>query len=629
MPLTLTQKLVASFALAGIVPAVVVGLVTFKATDRMAEDVKGQYTQTAVAMLDVVERNLFERYGDVQAFGMNEIVNRQDEWYHGAQRETGVVSVMNNYVSCYGIYDVTLLVDLKGKVIAVNSKNAAGQPVNTAAFYNENFADTSWFKDALAGNFLKSNILTGTVVEDAYVDPMVKQAVGGDGMVLGFSAPVRNAAGETIGVWKNFAKWSLVKDIAADTYTGLRTRGQPEAELTILKRDGTMLLATEPGKDGATFIDDENESPLKTNFFADASWAPIKAAATGEAGAAVVVDERHHHNEIVGYAQSKGALGYPGLGWVALVRMDEDVAYAQMSSIRSQVMLTIGLFSTLVLGGAFLLARSIGKPIARIAEQLTVGADQTAAASGQVSGSSQSLAQGATEQAASLSTTVNSAEEMAKLTQQSADSARQAMSLADQTRNFATSGNSAMKRMNTAIQDIERSANETAQILKTIDEIAFQTNLLALNAAVEAARAGEAGKGFAVVAEEVRNLAMRSAESARNTATLAEQSVGAARNGVTITRDVEASLLQITEAADKVSAIITEIAQSLAQQAQGIDRINQSVTQMDKVTQQNAANAEESAAASEQLSAQAEQLRLCVVDLKHVIGTAAPLKRAA
>src|SRR5439155_10557858 len=118
-----------------------------------------------------------------------------------------------------------------------------------------------------------------------------------------------------------------------------------------------------------------------------------------------------------------------------------------------------------------------------------------------------------------------------------AETARQANLLATEARTAADKGNESMGRMSTAIEAIQKSASETAKIIKVIDEIAFQTNLLALNAAVEAARAGEAGRGFAVVAEEVRSLAMRSAEAAKNTAAMIEQSVQRARNGVSITGD--------------------------------------------------------------------------------------------
>ena len=122
------------------------------------------------------------------------------------------------------------------------------------------------------------------------------------------------------------------------------------------------------------------------------------------------------------------------------------------------------------------------------------------------------------------------------MTKQNAQNAEQANTLSSQARQSAQHGAEAVKRMSAAIDDIQKSSNETSKIIKVIDEIAFQTNLLALNAAVEAARAGEAGKGFAVVAEEVRNLAMRSAEAAKNTSGLIEKSVQHAQNGVKISR---------------------------------------------------------------------------------------------
>ncbi|MHC4551760.1 MAG: methyl-accepting chemotaxis protein, partial [Planctomycetota bacterium] len=170
----------------------------------------------------------------------------------------------------------------------------------------------------------------------------------------------------------------------------------------------------------------------------------------------------------------------------------------------------------------FMVAGSLTKKINAIVSALSDGSEQVASASSQVSSASQSLAEGATEQAAGLEETSSSLEEMSAMTKQNADNAQQANTLASQSQQSAQDGSEAMGRMSSAIDDIQKSSDETAKIIKVIDEIAFQTNLLALNAAVEAARAGEAGKGFAVVAEEVRNLAMRSADAAKNTADMIE-----------------------------------------------------------------------------------------------------------
>ena len=281
--------------------------------------------------------------------------------------------------------------------------------------------------------------------------------------------------------------------------------------------------------------------------------------------------------------------------------------------------------TAIVLGivAAVLIARGIISALRRIIDSLNEGSEQVAAASGQVSSASQSLAEGATEQAAGLEETSSSLEEMSSMTKQNADNAQQANSLAGEARKAADSGADSMGRMNSAIQEIQKSSDETAKIIKVIDEIAFQTNLLALNAAVEAARAGEAGKGFAVVAEEVRNLAMRSAEAAKNTASMIEESVKNARNGVDIAAEVGKVLDEIVQGVGKTTDLVSEIAAASQEQAQGIDQVNTAVAQMDKVTQQNAANAEESASASEELSAQAESMNEVVTQLVTLVGGAA------
>jgi methyl-accepting chemotaxis protein len=249
-------------------------------------------------------------------------------------------------------------------------------------------------------------------------------------------------------------------------------------------------------------------------------------------------------------------------------------------------------------------------------QQVAIGADQVGAASLQVSSGGQSLSQGASEQASSLEEISSSLQEMSSMTKQNAISAREAKGVAEEAHGSADKGVESMNRMSMAINKIKLSSDATAKIVKTIDEIAFQTNLLALNAAVEAARAGDAGRGFAVVAEEVRNLAMRSAEAAKNTANLIEEAVKNSENGVAINSEVLKNFQEITDKINKVSQVVAEIAAASDQQDQGISQVNKAVEQLNLLTQQNAANAEESASAAEQMSSQSEQMQSMVAGFK-------------
>jgi methyl-accepting chemotaxis protein len=266
--------------------------------------------------------------------------------------------------------------------------------------------------------------------------------------------------------------------------------------------------------------------------------------------------------------------------------------------------------------------RTVEKPMRKAITANHEIAEFLASAAEQFSSSSQAIAEGASELAAGLRQTTSSLEEMTTTTKNNANSAICANKLAAETRQVANASVQSIGQMNQAMHDIKKSSAATAKIIKVIDEIAFQTNLLALNAAVEAARAGEAGKGFAVVAEEVRSLAIRSAEAAKDTSGMIEESVRQASNGVEISANVSKTLEDIGERIGKTADFVNEIASSSQEQAHNIEQINGAIVQMDAVTQQNAANAEESASSAKELNYQALQLQETVAQLTGLVGQA-------
>jgi methyl-accepting chemotaxis protein len=249
-------------------------------------------------------------------------------------------------------------------------------------------------------------------------------------------------------------------------------------------------------------------------------------------------------------------------------------------------------------------------------------ADQVAAAAGQITGASSQMARGASSQAASIEEVLSTLEEITSMSKQNASNAQESRSHAQGATTMADQGSASMGRLSSAVESIKGAADETAKIIKTIDEIAFQTNLLALNAAVEAARAGDAGRGFAVVAEEVRSLAMRSAEAAKNTTQVIERSLKKAEEGVIINKEASVAFEAIGKQVKKVVEVISEIAESSQQQHDSVARINKGVDTVSRETQQSAAATEQTASAAEELAAQAENMRSLTSQFR--LGQAAP-----
>ncbi|MFQ5451915.1 MAG: HAMP domain-containing protein, partial [Nitrospinaceae bacterium] len=369
--MSLKWKQIILYLVTGLVPlaaVMVMSNVSFKEIRNLnASSLQG----VAENIADKVDRNLFERYGDVQAFGLNSVLRNQDYWY---RKDSPIVTAMNNYVDTYDIYYLTLLADLEGNVIAVNSRDQDGKAISTQDLYSLNFQNASWFKDVLQKKFYTSqegNVgggsdFTGTVIVPLHIDGEVKQAYpGDDGLTVGFAAPVYDAAGNVLAIWHNYAKFSLVEDIFAAAYQGLKQKNMGGIELTLLNGDGQVIVDYDPryGRGTEHAVKRDLKTILHLNLVEKGVAAAVAAAKDKKSGFEYATHARKGIVQAAGYAHFQGALGFPGMNWSVLARMPDTEVNAPIISIESKLFKITGVCMVLIALFGYWNAQRLTRPL--------------------------------------------------------------------------------------------------------------------------------------------------------------------------------------------------------------------------------------------------------------------------
>lgn len=281
----------------------------------------------------------------------------------------------------------------------------------------------------------------------------------------------------------------------------------------------------------------------------------------------------------------------------------------------------LGVVITSLILMAFIIRRYIFRPLQQVVFAINEGAASVAEASQQVANAGQAFSEGAAHQAGSIEETTSALNGMSSMIRQNASSAKETDKLMiKNTGEVLRRANESMGRLAKSIEDISGASESTRRIIKTIDEIAFQTNLLALNAAVEAARAGEAGAGFAVVANEVRALAIRSADAAKETTRLIDNTIQNVNQGKEYAVETRDAFSENFDLSNRATKLVSDIAAASNEQIASIEQMNAAMAAIDQVISEIAASAQETAGASEELNAQSDAMKDIVSELVTMLG---------
>ena len=360
--LSVRTKLVVLLTLFSILPLFALLSVFMSKKQEIKQMTEETLKDQAIFVNEVIDRNMFERYGDVQAFGYNTAAYDSANWGKYS-KENPLFTAIDSYIKAYGFYELSILVGTDGNVLAINTIDATGKDIDTKFIMGENFKDEKWFQDALTGKFLEGKDgFTGTAVQPPSQNKLVAKVYNNDGFTIALSAPVKNLEGKLIGVWVNFADFSLVENIIGTARQQLVSKGWGNADMMLLDSDGIVLVDF----DSDNYVNGQLKRDFSNIGHKNLVKLGLKSASEAGKGNSGAIEEYNPDSkstQLFGYAPSKGAYAYTGMGWSMVIGLDDNDAYAAVNNIERGMTIAGLITAALALFMGFLIGGMAAKPL--------------------------------------------------------------------------------------------------------------------------------------------------------------------------------------------------------------------------------------------------------------------------
>ena len=643
------QRVVACLLIFGMLPALTMYGMFFYLSKNIEKDYQAPLLHQAERIVDNIDRTLYERVGDVQAFAVNTIVRDPSNWQ--GSNQTYLLDALNQYVSIYGIYQVMLVVDTKGVVRAMNTRDVDGKPVKHSLI-GQSVADRPWFQKAMAGDFSKTKQgqSLGTYIQSPELSKTINDAYARqDAYAMTFSAPIKDFQGRVIGVWANFADTNFMSNIFDEIHK-INVRDQnPNTDIAIIDKSGTLVLEYDGDKTPA-----ENKKrdfkKLSVLNLVKTGVEASKRAVAGQAGTMLTHNSRKNIMQIGGVASSQGYENFKGLGWSVLVSSKPEQVYHSIYKVETSMMITIGLAVLLISIFSWLIGKYFSKTMStladvmrRIAEGhkgLDVPYQDDKTEIGQMAKACQFFkevvvkAEKLTEEQKNqaeqsqqvlkqkmLMLTDEIEQEMQETIAQVIENTQgvlkisQEMSLSAQ--KVSGESQSVSQATERAQMNVESVAAATEELSISVNEISQQVSHAAITAQSAVASANSTNETVQQLADAVRSVGdvvLLISDIAEQTNLLAlNATIEAARAGeagkgfAVVAAEVKNLANQTTKATDGITGQITAIQKATENAVKAIETIVKTIQDIDNISSSIAAAVEEQGAATNEISANTQQ----------------------